>query len=311
LRLRGAPEDFTTEEVARELARAAGVEPRDVGYAGRKDRVAVATQWFSVPGLDPDRAPGLELPGVRVLEAARHPHKLRTGHLRENRFRIAVREVDAAALAAAEAGLRRLQSAGMPNRFGEQRFGRGDANLARARRLLRGEPVRVDRRSARFLLSALQAAVFNQVLEARGPRLDRVERGDIAVIHATGGLFRVEDPETDAQRAAAFEISPTGPIFGTRMAAPAGEVAERERAVLLGWGVTLGNLRPPRGIRLRGARRALRVRPAAASAVAIDGGIELRFALPPGSYGTVLVEEVFGPLAREGSDDSRARAELC
>jgi tRNA pseudouridine13 synthase len=246
-----------------------------------------------------------------VLEAARHPHKLRTGHLRENRFRIAVREVDAAALAAAEAGLLRLRRSGMPNRFGEQRFGWGGENVARARSLLRGEPVRVDRRSARFLLSALQAAVFNQVLAQRGPRLDRVERGDIAVIHTSGGLFRVDDPETEAPRAAAFEISPTGPIFGTRMPAPAGEVAERERAVLRDYGVVLEELRPPRGIRLRGARRALRVRPAAASAVAIDGGIELRFALPPGSYGTVLVEELFGSAAREGSDDMGARAGVC
>ena len=83
---------------------------------------------------------------------------------------------------------------------------------------------------------------------------------------------------------------------------------KRERAVLLDYGVVLEELRPPRGIRLRGARRALRVRPAAASAVAIEGGIELRFALPPGSYATVLVEELFGEPARERPDDMRARA---
>jgi tRNA pseudouridine13 synthase len=295
----------TTGEVARDLARAAGVEPRDVGFAGRKDRVAVAIQWFSVPGLDPSRALGLELAGARVLEAERHRHKLRTAHLRGNRFRIAVRDVDAAALATAQEGLLRLGRSGMPNRFGEQRFGRDGDNVAQARRLLTGETLDIDRRGARFLLSALQAAVFNQVLAERGERIDRVERGDIAVVHATGGLFRVEDPEAEAPRATAFEISPTGPIFGTRMPAPAGEAAERERAVLLEHGVTLEGLRLPRGVRLRGARRALRVRPEAASARAIDRGIELRFELPPGSYATVLVEEILGTHQR--SHDMGAR----
>ena len=68
----------TTTEVARDLARAAGVAARDVGFAGRKDRMAVTRQWFSLPGVDPERALSFDLPGVRVLEAARHPHKLRT-----------------------------------------------------------------------------------------------------------------------------------------------------------------------------------------------------------------------------------------
>ncbi len=31
----------TTDEVVRDLARAAGVSPREIGYAGRKDRRAV------------------------------------------------------------------------------------------------------------------------------------------------------------------------------------------------------------------------------------------------------------------------------
>jgi cysteine synthase len=79
-----------TEEVVRALARAAGVTHRDVGYAGRKDRRAVTRQWLSVPGLDPTRALSLSIPGVRVLEAVRHPHKLRTGQLRGNRFEIVV-----------------------------------------------------------------------------------------------------------------------------------------------------------------------------------------------------------------------------
>ena len=227
----------TTEQVARALARAAGVPPRDVGYAGRKDRFAVTTQWFSVPGLSPEAALDLELPSARVVEAAAHPHKLRTGHLRGNRFELVVREV--AADVAREAGRRlpRLVELGMPNRFGAQRFGRDGDNAERGRRLLAGELRVRDRREARFLVSALQAEIFNQVLAARELPLGRVEQGDVAVVHASGGLFLVDEPEREAPRAQAFEISPTGPIFGTKTKRPEGLPALRESAALLAGGV--------------------------------------------------------------------------
>jgi tRNA pseudouridine13 synthase len=285
----------TTEEVARALARYAAARARDVGYAGRKDRDAVTTQWFSVPGLDPERARDFALPGVRVIEAARHPHKLRTGQLRGNRFRIAVRDADAEVCAAAAERLEQLLRRGMPNRFGVQRFGRDGANAERAQRLLRGETRAGDRRSARFLLSALQAAVFNAVLAARETPLDELEPGDVAMVHASGGCFVVEDLAREAPRAAAFEISATGPIFGTRVLAPRAAAAERERALFEQFGVSPETLRVPRGITLRGARRALRVRPGEAALEAIDAGLVLRCSLPPGSYATVLLEELLAP----------------
>jgi tRNA pseudouridine13 synthase len=285
----------TTEDVARALARIAGARARDVGYAGRKDRVAVATQWFSVPGLDPERAREIDLPGVKVLEAVRHPHKLRTGQLRGNRFHIVVRDLDDRACASAVRRLERSCRLGMPNRFGAQRFGRGGENVERAQRLLRGEGAVADRRAQRFLLSALQAAVFNAVLAARETPLDALEQGEIAMVHASGGCFVVEDLAREAPRAAAFEISATGPIFGTRVLEPRGEAAARERAASEHLGVVPGNLKLPRGIRLRGARRPLRVRPEETRAEPIGGGLELRFSLPPGSYATVLLEELLAP----------------
>jgi len=293
----------TTEEVARALARVAGVSPRDVGYAGRKDRLAVTSQWFSVPGLDPGRIGAIEIPGVRILEAARHPHKLRTGQLRGNRFRIIARDVDEATRESAVRRLERVLHVGMPNRFGDQRFGRGGANVERARRLLAGEPTREDRRSARFLISALQAAVFNRVLAERELPLDALEVGDVAMIHESGGCFVVEDLDREAPRAAGFEISATGPIFGTRTLAPHGAVAEREAAAMRSFGIEMDALRPPRGVRLRGARRPLRVRPDAAALEPTDAGLALCFTLPPGSYATVLVEELLGLATHPGRRD--------
>ena len=285
----------TTEAVAGALARSVGVRPRDVGYAGRKDRVALARQWFSLPGVAPERLRGLAGEGFRVLEAERHGHKLRTGHLAGNRFEILVREVGPTAAAAVPERLVLLERRGMPNRFGSQRFGRDGRNAERARALLAGARA-PDRRAARFLLSALQAELFNAVLAARPLPLDALEVGDVAVVHRSGGLFVVEDPARETPRAARFEISATGPIFGARPVAPRGAPARREAELRDRLGIPPdAELRPPAGVRLRGARRPLRVRPdeLACEPVGADA-LRLCFHLPAGSYATVLIEELFG-----------------
>ena len=286
-----------TDEVARALARAAGVAPREVGYAGRKDRHAVARQWFSVPGLEPARALALELPGARVLEAARHPHKLRTGQLRGNAFAIRVRELDADAIARAKARLAELVRTGLPNRFGAQRFGRDADNAERGRAVLAGALRPRDRRAARFLVSALQAAVFNEALARRDLPLDVVEAGDVAQVVASGGLFRVEDAARESERARRFEISATGPIFGRRVRAPepAGAPAARERAALAAFGIDEELLaRAPAGLPLDGARRPLRVPIGDPVCTGSGDVLCLRFTLPAGSYASVLVEELVG-----------------
>jgi len=283
----------TTEEVARALARLAGVPPGEVGYAGRKDRVAVARQWLSVPSLDPALLGDFEGDGFRVLEAARHPHKLRTGQLAANRFELVVRELTPEQMSGAAARLAGLVRSGMPNRFGAQRFGRDGRNAEAARALLAGGAPGRDRRAARFLLSALQAEVWNACLDARPLALDAIEVGEVAFLHASGASFVVEDLAREAPRAAAFEISAAGPIFGTRLLEARGAAAERERAALRTHGVP-DALRPPRGIRLRGARRPFRVRPEGAACEVVAGAaLRLRFTLPPGSYASVLADVLF------------------
>ena len=282
-----------TEEIARALARFADVRPGDVGYAGRKDRVAVARQWLSVPGLDPERARGFEGDGFRVLEAVRHPHKLRTGQLRANRFELVVRELTPAEVEAAAGRLETLARSGLPNLFGAQRFGRDGRNAEAARALLeRGELGR-DRRAARFLLSALQAEVFNACLAARSLPLDAVETGEVAFLHASGASFVVEDAMEESARAARFELSAAGPIFGTKLLPATGAPGQREQAVFAAHGIP-ETLRLPAGLRLRGARRPIRVRPEGAGCEPVGAdAVRLHFTLPPGSYATVLVGTLF------------------
>lgn len=282
----------TTDAVLRDLARQLAVERRDVGYAGRKDRHAVTRQWFSVPVLDPEQALALELPGARVLEAHRHPHKLRVGQLSGNRFEIVVRDVDEAQGEHARQALKRLEESGLPNRFGPQRFGFEGKNVERGVEVLRAKRLRGDRRHATLMVSALQSEVFNRLLARRD--VGRLLPGDIAVVHASGGLFQIDDPAGEEERLRSFVISPTGPIFGTKMKRPAGAVGELEQQVLDELGIgDLRTLRPPRGLRLFGSRRALRIKPENLAATWHGSVLELGFELPAGSYATVLLEELF------------------
>jgi tRNA pseudouridine13 synthase len=287
----------TTEQVARDLARAGRVSARDVGYAGRKDRHALTRQWFSLEGVEPEDALSFNIQGAEVLEAHRHGHKLKTGHLRGNRFDIILRRAGECEIETIKERADELLRRGMPNRYGEQRFGRMGDNALQARRFLEGGPPPRDRRAARFLISALQSEVFNAVLDERADAFDRVELGDIARVEESGGLFWVDDLDRDLARAEAFEISATGPIFGKKMRAPVGDVARLERDVFDRFGLPeLAELTLPRGIRARGTRRPLRVRPVdlEVTSLAQGGGLRVQCSLPSGAYVTVLLELLVG-----------------
>ena len=128
-------------------------------------------------------------------------------------------------------------------------------------------------------------------------KFDGVLLGDVARVEESGGLIWVDDLERERPRAMAFEISATGPIFGTKMRAPKQDAARLERAVFDRFELPdLADLRLPRGIRARGGRRPLRVRPEGLRVESIEGGPGLKLScwLPPGAYVTVLMDELFG-----------------
>lgn len=310
---------LTTPQAVQAIARALGVRERDIGVAGMKDRRAVTRQWISLPPpVTPEQARAVEVEHVRVLEAARHPHKLRTGHVRANRFVLRVRGVHDDAATRARAILERLAEApGAPNWYGEQRFGRDRDNAARGRALLRGDAGSEerrggrdrDRRMDRLMVSALQSELFNAWLTARvQDGLYRVALvGDI--LHKVGGgMFTCEDAATDTARLVAGEVVPTGPMFGVEMRAPpAGtRAAEREQAILDGAGLAREDFARVRAI-AEGTRRdaAVRVADVAVSG-GHDGTLEVAFALPGGAYATTVMREVMKAEAVEVATSAEA-----
>jgi tRNA pseudouridine13 synthase len=223
---------LNTQDAVAQMARALRADPAQASFAGLKDRHAVTTQWASFFGADPEAALALELPGIRVLRAARHPHKIRTGHLRGNRFVIRV-ECDAEpSFAVANAVLSELVATGCPNFYGEQRFGRDRQNLTRARRwLLEGGRAPRDRFERKLLVSTLQSEAFNHWLDLRMRRvgLGRALAGDVMRKEDSGGLFVAHDVVEVQARMDRWELSPTGPIFGTKLRSRVRRARARER----------------------------------------------------------------------------------
>lgn len=261
--LRAAPEDFQVDEVlgfepsgegehlclhirkrnqntawiADQLARIAGVKSFDVSYSGLKDRRAVTTQWFSIywPKTEQPDFSSLWNEDIELLTLTRNNRKLRKGAHQGNRFVITLREV-AGDKAVVEGRLRLIAEQGVPNYFGEQRFGHDGANLPEGQRVLadrmasQGRRRREDRREGIYL-SALRSALFNRVLSARvqSGNWNRQLPGDVLNLDGRGSFFvpKPEDMDLDV-RVQKLELHPTGPLYGRGNAVVTDDVAHLE-----------------------------------------------------------------------------------
>ncbi len=353
---------LTTFQAIDQIARALNVAGRDIGYAGMKDAQAITRQVLSIAGTTEEAVMRLTIPNLKILWARRHGNKLRLGHLAGNRFAIKVRQVDPTAVVRLQPLIDLLIARGMPNYFGEQRFGRRGDNHLLGAALIRGDlegflklllgspnpsvddaqvlgarkafergdyeaalrlwPRRggmerrvlhrfiktgkaraavgaVDEKLRRLFVSALQSELFNRVVARRIDTLDRVMTGDMAYKHDNGACFKVEDEAAEQPRCAAFEISPTGPLIGYRMTMPQGQPLAIEQAAMEELGLKPEDFRVEGRLKVKGARRPLRVRPAD---VQIAGGVDehgphvtVAFTLPAGSFATVMMREIMKP----------------
>lgn len=317
-RLRVAPEDFVVEEIlgyeadgegehallwvekrgantdwiARELARYAGVPPLHVGYAGLKDRHAVTRQMFSV-GLGGKAEPdwtAFASEEARILSVGRHRRKLKRGALRGNRFVLVLREVEGDR-AIAEQVLQQIAQRGVPNYFGEQRFGREGGNVAQARAMFAGR--RVDRDKRAFLISAARSEIFNHVLAARIERdvWDKPLDGEIWSLAGSRSWFGPEAfDDTLMQRLAGGDIHPSGPLWGAGEPPTQGDAGAIERET------ALADEDLAKGLADSGLaqeRRPLRLIPKQLSwCWHNERVLQLSFELPAGAYATVVVREL-------------------
>ncbi len=319
--LRAQPEDFWVEEqlsfepsdtgphwllrvqkraantrwVAAAIARLAQVPVHDVGYAGLKDRHAVTVQWFSVPalGTSVDFWREVATPEFHVLEVRANSRKLKRGALTGNRFRIRLRNVT---WSRDELQLRvtALRAQGVPNYFGPQRFGRNGQNLERAAAWIERQQAPRGRTERGFALSAARSLLFNAALGRRVATGDWAQLlpGDLASLDGSGSHFAVPEVNgTLLQRVDAFDIHPTGPLWGTGELATEGAVREGELAVA-GEFPEVARLLESEG--LTQERRPLRcaVRDFEVEFDAAGATVTVAFALGRGQFATAVFREI-------------------
>lgn len=290
IRKRGA----NTVAVAKRLAQWASLPEMAVSYAGQKDRHAVTTQRFSVhlpKRISPDIAL-LDSDEMQVVASTWHNRKLQRGALAGNRFKLVLRQVEGDASAIA-ARLDTIALRGIPNWFGEQRFGRDGGNVPAALAMFAGRRVRKDQRS--MLLSAARSALFNRVLAARVEQgsWDHGLEGEVWMLDGSRSVFGPE-PFTGelAERLTRFDIHPSAPLWGAgalRSTAAALAVEQQaladEQALALRAGLEEAGLKQE--------RRALRLRPTQLQYRWPQPDVlEITFALPPGCYATAVLHEL-------------------
>lgn len=300
VRKRGA----NTLWVARQLARFAQADVRDVGFAGLKDRQAVTEQAYTVPSrnMPPEAWLGFAGEGFAVTAATRQRRKLKRGAHKGNDFEIVLTDVqgDAAALTQR---LQQINAVGAPNYFGAQRFGHDGHNLRMADQwLAQGREIR-DRAQRGFALSAARALIFNAVLQARVERGDwnRLLPGDLANLNGSNSVFAVEAVDAVLQqRCQEFDVHPTGPLWGAGELRVGGVAAQLETQIGAQYAALATGLARAG---LEQERRALRAWVRNLTWTLQDSCLVLRFRLQRGAFATAVIAELLGTAA-ESFDES-------
>jgi tRNA pseudouridine13 synthase len=278
-----------TEWVARSLARIAGCRPHDVGFAGLKDRRAIAVQYFTVPKTSApiDSWTQVDIEGCEMLEAHLHARKLPRGALAGNRFTIRIRDLDAD-VSALSNRLEAIRAHGVPNYFGPQRFGRDAGNLAQIER----GPKAWGPRDKGFVLSAARSLIFNAVLSerVRDGSWQRLEVGDVANLDGTGSIFAVPALEPDLiERCAQLDVHPTGPMWGQDALRTDGRIRALEEQVAAAFKVPADVVI---AAGMRQERRSLRMAVKDVSYELAGRELTVRFRLGKGSFATTVLREI-------------------
>jgi tRNA pseudouridine13 synthase len=291
--LRIEKRNANTRWVAAELARLGRFSAGDVGYAGLKDRHAVAIQWFSVPApaLPAEFWNELRTPEYKVLQTVANTRKLKIGALRGNRFRIRLRNAPWPP-DSVDSKLHTLRANGVPNYFGPQRFGRDGRNLDRAAAWAGGGAAPRGRAERSFTLSAARSLMFNAVLARRVEAGDwsRLAPGDLAILDGSGSHFAVAAVDDELRRRLReFDIHPSGPLWGRGAPATEGEALRHESEVSREFATVAGLLA---AAGLSQERRSLRCAVRDLNARYDAGTLTLSFTLGRGQFATAVLREI-------------------
>ncbi|MFK7976531.1 MAG: tRNA pseudouridine(13) synthase TruD [Halioglobus sp.] len=285
---------LNTSDLIRRVSQLSGIAPQHIGYSGLKDRNALTSQWVSV-GLAGASEPAwkvLEEPGdVRVLRVERHAKKLKRGVHRLNHFQLTLRGLSGSR-PAFETALQSIGQNGVPNYFGEQRFGRSGATLRQARLAINTRR-KLSRKQRSLYYSALRAHLFNTLLAARveNGTWDQVQAGDACSLAGTRSLFTCENADdTMRQRVASGDVHPALPLWGKGDVIAQEPVWQQQRS-LIAHELDVCDYLERAGLSL--SWRATRLLPSDFCwQFCDDGSLQMKFALGAGGYATALLSEL-------------------
>lgn len=279
--------------VARSLAKYADVADRDVGYAGLKDRHAQTRQWFSVrrPAGGGTDWQGYQQSGVQILDISRNQRKLKRGANSANRFRISVSGVESKQDNVVER-LEQIRGRGVPNYFGEQRFGRDGGNMQLVQSLFNGKRLKRDKRS--IALSSARSYLFNDILQARviDDNWSTALPGEVLNLDGSGSVFTPDKIDDELRaRIDSLDVHPTGALWGKGEPKGQGQAIEYDRDAAARMPDLASGLEK---FGLSQARRALRLNVRELTWEFADDGLWLEFELSTGAFATAVLRELVG-----------------
>lgn len=283
-----------TQFVADHLARFAKIQARAVSYAGLKDRHAVTEQWFclQMPGKEMPDFSTFKLEGCEVLKTDRHLRKIRIGTLRGNSFELTLRQISDRDQV--ESRLQQIKLCGVPNYFGEQRFGHNGNNITQAELWAKNEILVKERNKRSFYLSAARSAMFNHIASSRIEQglHKKVLSGDVMQLTGRGSWFVAlpEELEILQQRIDDGELQITAPMPGDRDLSTKDRALEFEQQSLSKYETLMSLVKRER---VENIRRTVLLQPKNMQWSWSDHQtLLLNFWLPSGCFATSVVREV-------------------
>jgi len=306
--------EMTTWEMLDAISNHIGIRRRDIGYAGLKDKHAMTIQYISLPAKLEEKLSTFSHEKIKILETTRHNNKIRVGHLKGNRFHIRLKKVLGVQKDKLDSVLKWIKANGVPNYFGNQRFGTHGDNWVDGKKLIDGTLKMRDRKTREFLMGSYQSYLYNQWLckrmelnlllekfsEAEAeqvlklpqgslkgtkdqPNFFKLLEGDLMMHYPYGRLFEVEELAKEAERFETKDIAPTGLISGSKTKR-ATEVAKLFEETF------------DEEMKLNGARRYawIQVTEIEKNYIEERAHYELSFTLPKGSYATNVLDILRG-----------------
>ncbi|MGC9351202.1 MAG: tRNA pseudouridine(13) synthase TruD [Sulfurovum sp.] len=306
--------DMSTWKLIHVISKATGLDEREIGYAGLKDKSATTIQYISLPKkVEKELTKNLTTERVEILEKSYNKAPIKIGHLKGNRFSIVLHNVTLKDAKFFRTTALKMQKEGIPNYFGYQRFGEDSHSYEQGKEIAHsGKKLKGSKE--KLLVSAYQSHLFNAWLSMRvklssvitkypaekaakkldyplelvkvlaeQPQFFKLFLGDMLQAYPCGRTTPLKDMSKSAALFAKAKLSPTGLLCG--------ENVERAKSDAY-------HLEAPFDDRelsaLKGDRRYAWIWPKEVETryESESNRLTVKFFLPKGSYATTFLEEI-------------------